>query len=99
MDNSKKNKDLIKNLASISHEIQTPVNIIASTAKLIEHRKDLKKLDAESLELYVERIYRNCNKIAMLVSNIMEANLPTTSKAECVDSRQFFDTFTETIKP
>lgn len=94
---SEKNSErkIIQNLSAISHEIQTPVNLISSTAKLV----CLKLEDNSELKEYMENIVDNCNKIAMLVGNIMDINLIGVSKKEYVNAKQFFDTFCNSVKP
>lgn len=88
-------KEIIQNLSAISHEIQTPVNLIFSTARLVS----LKSVDNPEIREYMENIINNCNKIAMLTGNIMDINLLNISKREYVETKQFFDTFCSTVKP
>lgn len=95
MEDKKTNKEIIQNLSAISHEMQTPVNLIFSTAKLVSFKAG----DNPEIKEYMENILNNCNKIAMLISNIMDINIVNISPKEYINSKEFFDTFCKYIKP
>lgn len=95
MSDEKKEKKIIQNLSTISHEIQTPVNLIFSTAKLLCLKYD----DNPEIIEFMDNIINNCQRIAMLVGNIMGINLVTVSKKEYLNTKQFFDAFCNNVKP
>ena len=95
MSENKINEEIIKNIAAISHELQTPVNLISSTAKLVSYKN---KHD-EELKQYTRNIVNNCNKLSMLISNFLDINMQTHSKYEYVKLKQFFDSIYYTVRP
>ena len=90
--------EIINSLASISHEMRTPINLIASTARLASMKLDCNN-DTEAVKKYMDNIMNNCNKITMLISNIMDINMTLISKREFLNAKQFFDTFCDNIVP
>ena len=98
MNNKDFEKKIINNLVAISHEMRTPVNLIASTAKLTNMKIDNAN-NTEAVKEYMENIMNNCNKISLLIANIMDIDLATVSKKEYVNAKQFFDTFCNNVKP
>lgn len=99
MKKEKTDENLIQNLSVVSHEIQTPVNLIASTASLVKCKIEKNAATGSEIKEYMDNIVLNCNKVAMLVNNIMGINMVTVSKREYVNSKQFFDTFCKFIEP
>lgn len=99
MNNKKVNENIIQNLSVVSHEIQTPVNLIASTANLVNRKIDKNATNDSEIKEYMNNIILNCDKVAMLVNNIMGINMITVSKREYVNSKQFFDAFSKFIEP
>ncbi len=91
-------KNIINSLAAISHEMNTPINLITSTAKLASLKID-RDYDTQSIKQYMNNIVNNCNKISMLISNIMDIELAPLSIKKFVDAKQFFDGFLENITP
>ncbi len=92
-------KKIIKSLSAISHEMQTPINLISSTASIINQKIDKNLCNDEEIKEYMNNIINNCLKISMLINNITEVNLATISKKECVNPKQFFYTFYDTVLP
>ena len=90
---------IVKNLSAISHEMRTPLNLIAATATLINMKMDNDVLNNDDLKEYIKNILTNCNKAAMLVENILETSLVTVSKFEYANTRQFFETFCKNVEP
>ena len=93
-----KEKFFIQNIAHISHELQTPVNLVASTAKIMNHMLEKGINDEEKFKEYTQNIINNCNKVSMMLSNIMDINIINPSNFEYVNSKQFFDEFCFNIK-
>lgn len=98
MNNKDFEKKIINNLAAISHEMSTPINLIASTAKLTSMKID-KDYDTKSIKTYMDNIINNCNKMALLISNIMDIDMTIVSKKEYVNANQFFETFCNNVEP
>lgn len=92
-------KEFLSNLSAISHELQTPVNMISAIAKLSEMKIEKDEVDIAELKEHMDRIINNCNKISMLISNIMDINTITTSRKEYVNTKQFFEAFCKTVEP
>ncbi len=92
-------KQIIDNLSAISHELQTPVNLISATAKLagIKLVDNVENIDI--IKNYMDNIITNCNKITMLISNITEIDTIANSRIEYANAKQFFDTFCKTAEP
>lgn len=95
MSDKQNDNKILENLASIFHEIQTPVNLIFSTAKLVNYKSS----DNSEINEYMENIINNCQKITMLLGNVMDINFIHTSNKENVNTKQFFETFCKSIKP
>lgn len=93
------NRKIIQNLSIVSHEIQTPVNLIAMTATILNKKAEKNCTNNSQIKDYMDNIVMNCNKIELLVNNILGINMVSISKKEYVNSRQLFDTFCETIEP
>ncbi len=91
-------KKIIDSLASISHEMRTPINLIASTARLASMKLDFGN-DVDAVKVYMENIMNNCNKITMLISNIMDIDMAMVSEKKFLDAKKFFDTFCDNILP
>lgn len=59
--------------ASISHEFRTPVNVIYSTAQLIESKiRTTKDINSKELERYFNSIRSNCSRILQLVNHVID---------------------------
>ena len=95
MDKIKKDDEIIKNISAISHELQTPVNLICATAKLVSYKNNRN----DELKRYTRNIVNNCNKLTMILSNLLDINMLSHSKYEYVRLRQFFDAIYYTIRP
>ena len=95
MNNLKKDDEIIKNISAISHELQTPINLISATAKLVSY----KNKQNDEIRRYARNIVNNCNKLTMILSNMLDINTLTHSKYEYVKLRQFFDAIYYTIRP
>ncbi len=95
MNNLKKDDEILKNISAISHELQTPINLISATAKLVSY----KNKQNEEIRRYARNIVNNCNKLTMILSNMLDVNTLTYSKYEYVNLRQFFDAIYYTVRP
>lgn len=95
MDKLKKDDEIIKNISAISHELQTPINLICATAKLVNYKNN----HDDDLKRYTGNIVNNCNRLTMVLSNILDINMLSHSKYEYVKLRQFFDAIYYTIRP
>ena len=95
MNNLKKDDEIVKNISAISHELQTPINLISATAKLVSYKN---KQNSE-IRRYTRNIVNNCNKLTMILSNMLDVNMLTHSKYEYVNLRQFFDAIYYTVRP
>jgi len=95
MNKIKKDDEIAKNIAAISHELQTPFNLICATAKLVSYQNS----HNEDIKRYTTNIVNNCNKISMVLSNLLDVNMLSHSKYEYVQLRQFFDAIYYTIRP
>lgn len=95
MPNQNKDNEILKNIAAISHELQTPINLINATAKLVSY----KNKHNEEIRRYTRNIANNCNKLTMILSNILDINMLTHHKFEIVNLRQFFDAVYYTVRP
>ncbi len=93
MKKNTREENFIKNMAHISHEIQTPVNLIAATAKLIELITEKDGTNIERIKEYSGNIINNCNKLSMMLTNILESNHANLSAPVLVNTKQFFDEF------
>lgn len=92
-------KYFLNNLSVISHEMQTPINLISATAQLINFQIE-NKLSSESEVIeYMDNIINNCNKISMMISNLTDLNTLSISKKEYVNSEEFFNVFCKNIAP
>ncbi|MBQ7953362.1 MAG: hypothetical protein IJ332_01300, partial [Clostridia bacterium] len=81
MNNLKKDDEIIKNISAISHELQTPINLISATAKLVSY----KNKQNDEIRRYARNIVNNCNKLTMILSNMLDVNMLTHSKDEYVN--------------
>lgn len=95
MSDKQNDKKALENIASLFHDIQTPVNLIFSTAKLV----NFKSTDNPEINEYMENIINNCQKITMLLGNVMDTNFISISNKVYVNTKQFFETFCKSIKP
>ncbi len=95
MQKTKTDDEIIKNIARVSHELQTPLNLVNATAKLVSHQN---KFDPK-LRKYMRNIVNNCNKMTMIISNILDPDTLTLPHFEKVKIRQFFDSIYYTVRP
>ena len=95
MDKLKKDEEILKNISAISHELQTPINLINATAKLVSY----KNKQNDEIRHYARNIINNCNKLTMILSNILDTNMLTQHKYEYVKLRQFFETIYYNVRP
>ncbi|MBR5518506.1 MAG: HAMP domain-containing histidine kinase [Clostridia bacterium] len=95
MSKIKKDEEITKNISAISHELQTPINLICATAKLVSYKNN----HNDELKRYTRNIVNNCNKLTMILSNLLDINMLAHSKYEYVRLRQFFDAIYYTIRP
>ena len=89
-------KQIISNLSAISHEIQTPVNLISATAKISGDKIENNSVKLSDLKNYMDNIISNCYKITMLISNITDLNATAVSRKEYVNTKEFLETFCKT---
>ncbi len=92
-------KEILNKLAAISHELQTPINIISSTAKLIGIKIENVDELPSVYKQYMDNIVSNCDILTMLISNITDLRAITASRKEYVNANQFFETFCMTVDP
>lgn len=93
MKKNTREKNFIKKLSLVSHEVQTPVNLINSTARLINTLVEKDACSKEKLLEYTQNIINNCNKMTMMLSNLMDINTSNISIHQSLFARDFFDSF------
>ena len=91
--NKSSEKQYINNLTTITHELQTPINLIAASAKLSGIKIDKNIGTTAELKKYMDNIIINCNKLSMLISNISENESDLIFLKEFVNTQQFAETF------
>lgn len=91
-------KQLIDNLSMITHEVKTPVNLIYSTAKIADMRTKSHSISQNDLEKYFQNIINNCNRINLMLNNIMSINSISESDYELIDVGYFAEEFSKCLE-
>ena len=90
-------KQVIDNISMITHEVKTPVNLIYSTAKIADMRIRSDSISQNDLEKYFQNIINNCNKINLMLNNIMSINSINKSDYELIDINYFAKEFSKCL--
>lgn len=98
-----KTRTLIDSASTISHEIKTPVNLIASTAMVIRKLFETGNPPSEeALCKYMDNILNNCNRITALTENVMDLVVPSSPSPmlyELIAPPEFVEKFCQELKP
>lgn len=98
MDTQKDSNSYLETLSVISHELKTPVNLIAATARIADMRVKNNSLEAETLEGYFSNIINNCNRIELMLNNIMSSTTLSLQQFELLDANEFVKKFSDMLK-
>ena len=98
MDTQKDSNSYLETLSVISHELKTPVNLIAATARIADMRVKNNSLGTETLEGYFSNIINNCNRIELMLNNIMSSTTLSLQQFEFLDANEFIKKFSDMLK-
>lgn len=93
-----KDREILDGFSVFSHEIRTPINLIYSAAKIIDASSKANVLDAEFVTKYMNNIINNCNKISLMVNNLISIEQCDFVRFESVDLKEFAEKFSENVK-
>lgn len=69
-------------LANIAHEVRTPMNIINGFAQLLQSVEQ-----PEKRKIYIDNIYKNCNKLNSIIDDIVEISMIENGNIEISKDR------------
>lgn len=98
MNTNKKTNNCIETLSVISHEIKTPLNLIAATARIAVMRVNNGSLQTSELEDYFKNIINNCNKIELMLNNVISSSSGQVCQYELLNAEDFAKKFSDMIK-
>lgn len=90
-------RSYMETLSIISHEIKTPVNLIAATARIADMRLKNDSVSFEDIIKYFENIVNNCNKIELMLNNVMSVTTLSRNHFEIIDVNEFVEKFSSSI--
>ena len=91
-------RSYMETLSIISHEIKTPVNLIAATARIADMRLKNDSVSYEDIIKYFENIVNNCNKIELMLNNVMSVTTLSLNHFEIIDVNEFSEKFASSIR-
>ena len=90
-------REILDGFSVFSHEIRTPVNLIYSTAKIINANNKKGNLSDESINRYTDNIINNCNRISLIINNLISVNQCDFIRFESIDLEDFAKKFSDNI--
>lgn len=97
MNDEKTIQQFLDSLATVSHEIKTPVNLISATAKIATARIKDHSITSENLMKYLDNIVNNCNKITLMLNNVMSVYSVEFKDYEYINISEFVRDFCDHI--
>ncbi|MDY6228551.1 MAG: two-component regulator propeller domain-containing protein [Clostridium sp.] len=86
-ENKKLSKELINNekfknnyFVNLSHELRTPINVIASTVQLINLLNKNKNITHEKINEYMEIVHKSCKNLLKIINDIIDSSKIETGK-------------------
>ena len=91
-------KEFNKKLAILSHEVKTPLMLIANTALVANLRLKDNTISQEELKKYFENILNNCYKLDLMTDNMMNLTEIKPSHYQVIDMNEFCEKFSGQVE-
>ena len=91
-------KEFNKKLAILSHEVKTPLMLIANTAMLANDRLKDNTISQEELSTYLENIINNCYKLDLMTDNMMDLTKIHPTDYQLVNMNEFCEKFSAQLE-
>lgn len=97
MSNNNK-KEFNKKLAILSHEVKTPLMLIANTAMVANVRLKNDAISQEELSTYLENIINNCYKLDLMTDNMMDLTKIQPTDYQLINMNEFCEKFSAQLE-
>lgn len=91
-------KEFNKKLAILSHEVKTPLALIANTAYVANLRLKDNTISHEELKKYFENILNNCYKLDLITDNMMNLTEIQPTHYQVIDMNEFCEKFSAQLE-